>query len=227
MALTQWRATLQVTFPCVAPVPVQPLIHTLRSALLHHQAVAQANPEQARLSLAELMALHGTASSHVLLLLMALLTLVPLAGAGNVLGLGMLLIAWAWWHQREAVQLPSKLGAVRLNARWSRRCLAVLLWLYLAAARCLRPRWGAWLHPWTRYGWSVWIALMVAVIYLPLPLGNVLPSLSLVLMSLGWMFRDGLALLLSTLFGASALAYTVLLWQVAEAAWQQLAAWWS
>jgi hypothetical protein len=226
MALTQWWRKIKTLHFCGPFVPVQSLITALRTALLQHQAAEHACPEQARLSLAELMALHGAASSHVLLLLMALLTLVPLAGAGNVLGVGMLLIAWAWWHQREAVQLPSKVGAVRLNARWSRRCLGVLLWLYQAAARFLRPRWTGLLHPWTRYGWSLWIAMMVAVIYLPLPLGNVLPSLSLVLMSLGWMFRDGLALLLSTLFGASALAYAVFLWHVAEATWRQLAAWW-
>jgi len=209
------------------PVPVQSLIDALRSALLRHQAVAQTAPEQARLSLADLMALHGAASSPVLLLLMALLTLVPLAGAGNVLGLGMLVIAWAWCHQHDAVRLPPRVGAVRLNARWSGRSLSVLLWLYEGAARCLRPRWGGLLHPWTRYGWSVWIALMVAVIYLPLPLGNVLPSLSLVLMSLGWIFRDGLALVLSTVLGASAMAYTVFLWQVAELAIQRLLGFWN
>lgn len=207
-------------------MPVDSLIPALRMALLQHAQALQAAPDAARLSLSELMALHGEASIHVLLLLMALLSMVPLAGAGNVMGLGMLCIAWAWCQQRAAVHLPARVGAVRLNARWSRRCLGLLLWLYEVAARCLRPRWGMWSHPWTRYGWSVWITLMVAVIYLPLPLGNVLPSLSLVLMSLGWMFRDGLALLLSTLFGASALAYTVILWQVAEAVLHQLAAWW-
>jgi len=36
-----------------------------------------------------------------------------------------------------------------------------------------------------------------------------LPSLSLVLLSLGWMFRDGLALLLSTAIGLAGVAYGV------------------
>lgn len=34
-----------------------------------------------------------------------------------------------------------------------------------------------------------------------------LPSLSLVLLSLGWMFRDGLALMLSTATGLAGVAY--------------------
>ena len=48
---------------------------------------------------------------------------------------------------------------------------------------------------------------MGLVIFVPLPFGNVLPSLSLVLLSLGWMFRDGLALLLSTVSGFAGVAY--------------------
>jgi len=64
----------------------------------------------------------------------------------------------------------------------------------------------------------LWIVLMGFLIFLPIPFGNVLPSLSLVSLCLGWMFRDGLALVLSTLFGVAALAVTAtfsqLLWQM-------------
>jgi hypothetical protein len=44
-----------------------------------------------------------------------------------------------------------------------------------------------------------------------LPLGNVLPSLSLVLLGLGWMFRDGLAMLLATAVGAAAVGFAILM----------------
>lgn len=44
-----------------------------------------------------------------------------------------------------------------------------------------------------------------------LPLGNVLPSLSLVLLGLGWMFRDGLAMLLATVVGVAAVGFAVLM----------------
>ena len=87
--------------------------------------------------------------------------------------------------------------------------------MYETSQRCLRPRW-AWLsHAGTRPWWGAWIALMGAVIFLPLPLGNVLPSLSLILLSLGWMARDGLALLASSVVGVAALAYTASLGHVA------------
>ena len=183
----------------------------LRRAAREHAVCARvptADPADLRLNLAELLRLHGDSSTAVVLMLMALLTVVPIAGAGTVLSLGILAIAWGWARGHDSVDLPQRLGALSLNARWTGRCLHGLAWMYEKSNRWLRPRWPVWSHGATRWGWGVWIALMGAVIFLPLPLGNVLPSLSLILLSLGWMFRDGLALAVSALTGCAALAYT-------------------
>jgi hypothetical protein len=59
----------------------------------------------------------------------------------------------------------------------------------------LRPVWGA------------WIALMAALVFIPMPLGNVLPAVSLVMLSLGWMTRDGVALMLAGMAGLVAIIY--------------------
>jgi len=187
------------------------LARALRRAAREHAVSARApvaDPTNLRLNLAELLRLHGDSSTAVVLMLMALLTVVPIAGAGTVLSLGILAIAWGWARGHDSVDLPERLGALSLNERWTSRCLHGLAWMYERANRWLRPRWSIWSHGATRWGWGVWIALMGAVIFLPLPLGNVLPSLSLILLSLGWMFRDGVALLVSALTGLAALAYT-------------------
>lgn len=187
------------------------LAQSLRRAARAHAASAQAqstNTAGLRLDLAELLRLHGDSSTAVVLLLMALLTVVPIAGAGTVLSLGILAIGWGWARGHDSMNLPSRLGALSLNERWTGRCLHGLAWVYEQANRWLRPRWSVWSHGATRWGWGAWIALMAAVIFLPLPLGNVLPSLSLILLSLGWMFRDGLALMASALVGGAALLYT-------------------
>lgn len=187
------------------------LAQSLRSAAHAHTASARAqpaDPADLRLNLAELLQLHGDNSTAVVLMLMALLTVVPIAGAGTVLSLGIVVIAWGWARGHDSVDLPDRLGALSLNERWTSRCLHGLAWMYEQANRWLRPRWTLWSHSATRWCWAVWIALMAAVIFLPLPLGNVLPSLSLILLSLGWMFRDGLALMGSALVGSAALAYT-------------------
>ncbi len=186
------------------------LARALRRAAREHAVSARAPVADAadlRLNLAELLRLHGDSSTAVVLMLMALLTVVPIAGAGTVLSLGILAIAWGWARGRDTVDLPDRLGALSLNERWTGRCLHGLAWMYERANRWLRPRWSVWSHSATRWGWGVWIALMAAVIFLPLPLGNVLPSLSLILLSLGWMFRDGIALAVSALTGCAAIAY--------------------
>ena len=193
------------------------------------RAAADGSP---RLSLDDLLQLHGNASSAVLLLVLAVLCVVPVYGIGTALGLAILVIAWQWRQradldepgQGQATGIwPARLGAVRLDETWSTRCLHGLAWMYGTAGRWLRRRWTLLHHRHTHAWWGLWIALMALLIVLPLPLGNVLPSLSLVLLSLGWMFRDGLALLLSTVVGSGAVAFAWvsahLLVEMGSAAW--------
>lgn len=177
-----------------------------------------------RLSLRELLQLHGQDSGAVLLMLMALLSTLPVAGAGTVLSLGIFALAWAWLRGRDSLTLPERLGALTLNATWTRRCLHSLAWTYERAERWLRPRWTTLSHARARFWWALWIALMAVLIFLPLPLGNVLPGTSLMLLSLGWLFRDGLALLLSAATGMAGVGYAVSVGHLAVAAWQHMGA---
>ena len=177
-----------------------------------------------RMSLADLLGLHGEESPAVLLLVLSVLCVVPVYGVGTTLSLAILLMAWRWSRLVQVGErtapgsaLPQRLGRLRLDETWSRRCLHGLAWLYTTAGRCLRARWTLLCHPRTGPWWGVWIALMGVVIFLPLPFGNVLPSISLVLLSLGWMFRDGLALLASAVVGSGAVAFT---WAFGHLVWE-------
>jgi hypothetical protein len=178
-----------------------------------------------RLSLRELLQLHGDHSGAVLLMLMALLCTVPIAGAGTVLSFGLFALAWAWLRGRDSLHLPDRLAGLQLSATWTRRCLHSLAWTYERAERWLRPRWQALCHARTRFWWALWIALMAALIFLPLPLGNVLPGTSLMLLGLGWLFRDGLALLLSAATGMVGVGYAISVAHLALTAWQHVGGW--
>lgn len=204
------------------------LANTLRQAAQPADTPAgSSEPAGLRLSMAELVRLHGEASGPVLLMLMAVLATLPVAGAGMVLSLGIFLLASTWLRGMDNMPLPERLGRVTLNETWTRRCLHGLAWIYEQADRWLRPRWTHWSHRRLRPVWGVWIALMAALIFIPLPLGNVLPAISLVLLSLGWMFRDGLALLLAGVAGVAATAYAVslshLVMELVQRGWAQLA----
>ena len=189
------------------------------------RSAAQDSAGELRLSLRELLHLHGDGSGAVLLMVMALLSTVPIAGAGTVLSFGMLALAWAWLRGRDTMHLPDRLAQLTLNATWTRRCLHGLAWTYERADRWLCPRWQALCHARSRFWWAMWIGLMAVLILLPLPLGNVLPGLSLILLSLGWLFRDGLAMLVSAATGLGALGYAVTFGHLALAAWHHAGAW--
>jgi len=182
------------------------LAATFRRAVRNEARTGGAGRE---LTLPQLLHLHGEASAAVLLMILAVLSGIPVAGLGTVLGFVILAVAWRWHSGMDASVLPERLGRVALSAPWSRRCLRFLAWTYASANRFLKARWTALSHRSTHPWWGAWIALMGLLILLPVPLGAVLPSLSLVLLSLGWMFRDGLALLLSAAVGWGALGYAV------------------
>ena len=81
------------------------------------------------LSLQQLLAMHGQATMAVLLILLALITTVPVAGAGMLFSLGILAWAWRWARHQEAPRLE-RLRALRLNPRAAYRCLRSLAWMY-------------------------------------------------------------------------------------------------
>lgn len=203
---------------------------TLRLAATFRRAERRRGAEgtqAARLSVGELLRLHGQDSAAVLLLVLAMLSVTPLAGLGTLLSLVILVLAMRWHRGPDSRIVPERLGQLRLTEAWTGRCLRFLGWLYAVAGRRLRVRCTALMHPRAHAAWGAWIALMAVLILLPLPLGNVLPGASLVLLSLGWMFRDGLALLASAVVGAAALAFALLMSHLllasAQAAWAWLA----
>lgn len=160
-----------------------------------------------RLSVTDLLRMHGDDSAAVLLLVLAMLCVTPIAGVGTLLGSVMIAIAWRWHHGTDARMLPERLGRVTLSETWTRRCLHALAWTYATADRRLKARWCVLCHRGTHDWWRLWIVAMAVLILLPLPLGNVLPALSIVMLSLGLMFRDGVMLLMSTAVGAGAIGF--------------------
>ena len=166
------------------------------------------------LTIGDLLRLHGEDTPALVLMLLALVSVMPVAGAGMVLSLGVFAIAWRWRQGGRAVTLPERLRRLPLGPTGTRRSLRLLAWLYARTGRCLRPRWSGLAGPGLAGAWSLWLGAMGFLIFLPLPLGNVLPAASLVLFSLGWMFRDGLALVASLAVGALATAFALVVGHV-------------
>lgn len=164
------------------------------------RAAAEALEDQP-LRLQQLFRLHGRAGPGALLVVLTVPCLLPLPGAGTLMSLGLAALAWMIWRHFPRLVMPRRVGRLQLSAPMARRALHTLAWLYEQAARVMRARLRWWVQP----GHRVWLAPLVAamalVIFLPIPFGNVLPAVALLLIGLGLVFEDGLALLSGAALG--------------------------
>jgi hypothetical protein len=152
---------------------------------------------------------HGNASMAMLLVVLAIPAMIPVPGVpvGAIMSFGMYAIAVAMLMGVETVRLPRRLGEVKFSVKVARHILHRLAWLYDHTGRHARPRLD-WLAGHKARRWlGVFVALMATVIFLPIPLGNIVPGAALVVLALSLMFMDGLGVLISLAVGGLAFGY--------------------
>lgn len=157
-----------------------------------------------RVELQHLLDAHGRGGQGTMLLLLAAPCMLPVPGVGSLLGWGLVALAWTMWCGQHAHGLPERVARMTLPRLWARRVLALLARVYAAAARLSRPR----LSNLALLGARTWMPLLVAwmaiLIIMPIPFGNILPAIALMLLGLGLVFLDGL--LVAAAIGAAGLA---------------------
>lgn len=161
-----------------------------------------------RVSMQTLAQAHGPAAQGTLLLLMAGPCLLPVPGVGTVLGFGMAALAIAMWRGHACAGLPQRVAELELPRRWAQRVLMTLASAYATAGRYARARLSHLASPGRRSATAAAIGLMAVIVVLPIPFGNFLPALSMMLIGLGLVFRDGVAVILGQVTAALALVVT-------------------
>jgi hypothetical protein len=188
------------------------MTQALYQRLEHHAAEMDDQP----ITFGALAQAHGPALPGSLLVLVSAPCALPIPGVGNVLVVTMMIMALAMWRGEDWTVLPSRLARLEMSARAARWVLRLLARVYRLAGRwscerlchltVLQRR--TWLAP--------KVALMGAVIFLPLPFGNVLPALAVVVLGVGIAFRDGLAVLFAVGLALASVAYAA---AMAAGAW--------
>lgn len=156
-------------------------------------------------SLRQLAQLLGKGSQGFMLVLLAIPCLLPIPGSGTAFSVGLAALAWIMWRHFPRLALPRRMARLRLSPTLARRVLLSLAWVVEQGARFLRPRMGWWVAPVHRYWLAPMVGLMALMIFLPIPFGNVLPAVALVLLGLAIVFADGLALWLAVAIASLAL----------------------
>jgi hypothetical protein len=164
-------------------------------------------------TLANLLQAHGPAAGGSLLMLLAIPCLLPIPGAGTVLGCGVLALAVAMWRGHPEAVLPPRVADLRLSRESARRVLTMLACVHGLAERIATSRLAHLVPAWTSAWLALTVAAMAVLVILPIPFGNVLPALALTLLGIGLVFRDGVAVLLGavTAVGTTALMVTLAL----------------
>lgn len=139
---------------------------------------------------------HRPQVREALLVLLGTLCLCPVPGVGTVVGAAIFAMAVMSWRGAGDISLPSRFGDFGLSRVRATRVLRTLARIHEVAERTHQPRWRALVDRLPDRVMSAAAALMGLLVALPIPLGNLLPGLALILAGLGLLRRDGLSLLL-------------------------------
>jgi hypothetical protein len=160
----------------------------------------------------------GEQAVGILLVAIAVPAIIPAPGIplGAVFGSVLVIIACRMATSRAGLKLPRWLAQVRLGALvitlLSRRGPALLRRI----EHRLRPRASLLVSGRSKPPLALVMALMGVLIALPIPFGNTLPGLSVILMGLGLAIGDGLAvlgaLILAVLATGTSIALTWAAW---------------
>ena len=161
-----------------------------------------------RVSMRAMAQAHGPEAHGTLLLLLAMPCLLPVPGVGTVLGLGMAALAVAMWRGHSATCLPQRVANLELPRDWAERVLIGLASAYALAGRHAKARLSHLAVSGRRSAMALAVGLMAVIVVMPIPFGNVLPALALMLIGLGLVFRDGVAVILGLLMSGVALVAT-------------------
>lgn len=133
------------------------------------------------------------------------------------MGLALMGVAILIWRSGNAgaISRPALARSLTLDATRQAQLKRTLERLQKWSGRWCRPR----LQPliqvparsWQAAVASAMVAAMGVEIFLPIPLGNLLPAATLTLLGLAWTHRDGLAVLWSLALAAVALLYPFVL----------------
>ena len=132
----------------------------------------------------------------------------PLPGISAVFGLPMLVIALQIMLQRPRLWLPQSVRRRKLNLKRLRAVgTKAAKWLK-SLERLLRPR-LVWLFtPPFEILYGALCAWLALILFLPIPFGNMLPSLSIFLLAIAMLEHDGVAALVGVVLSVASIAVT-------------------
>jgi hypothetical protein len=133
---------------------------------------------------------------------------IPMPGISAIFGLPMLVIALQITARKKRLWLPEGLRKRDMNReRFKKIATAAIRWMKRIEF-FLKPRWVWLCHPVLQSFYGLICAWLALMLILPIPFGNVLPSLSISVLALALLERDGIAVIVGLILSCVSIVLT-------------------
>ena len=166
-----------------------------------------------KLSIAEVVDAFGERGIGAMILMLSLMAILPWPPGGKaVFGLPIIILAGELAVRRTTLWLPGWMMRASIDRSAYRRALARAIKPVRFIENLTRPRLSVMTTPVGEIAIGAASVFLAAMMALPIPFGDMLPAIGLILLSLGLMQRDGLMVLGGWVFVAISAGYLALVW---------------
>jgi hypothetical protein len=155
-------------------------------------------PEHERATVGELVAKLDERAHALVLLLLAAPNLTPgpsMPGFSTIFGVPLCIVAFEMIMGRRALRMPRFLARISIPRRRIASFIVKLEPLLNRIERVLKPRRPSFGSPAATRGVGLACLLLAVLLSLPIPVFSLLPALALVIVALGLLARDGVAVI--------------------------------
>jgi len=164
-------------------------------------------PEHERATVGELVAKLDERGHALVLLLLAAPNLTPgpsMPGFSTIFGVPLCIVAFEMIQGRRTLRLPRFLARISIPRRRIANFIVKLEPLLRRVERVLKPRGPVFDGPAATRGLGMACVLLAVLLSLPIPVFSLLPALALVIVALGLLARDGIAVICGLGLGLAA-----------------------
>lgn len=166
-----------------------------------------------RVAIGDVLRRLGSRGFGLALIGLSLPAMIPIPGPfGMIVGCCLVLVAWQMLGGRRRLVLPSLLARRRVTVGGLRQVIArAAPWLDRLETAMRRNRWRSLTGRLSRVLTGAPVLVLAIVLALPIPFGNIGPVISLIVIGLALMTRDGLALMVGLALTLATVAWTAVL----------------
>ncbi|MFO0389618.1 MAG: exopolysaccharide biosynthesis protein [Alphaproteobacteria bacterium] len=172
--------------------------------------IMKSSEEKDQVSVGEFIAALGDRSFCLAVLVFSLPNSLPVPGIpgfSTITGLPITFIAMQMVLGRKSLWLPKKIAAKRFSSRGLAKMLAKAIPTVERLEKLLKPRWLPLTSSIGERFLGVLMVVLSLIIALPIPGGNFLPGLSMSLVALAMLERDGMFLLFAATFAIAGIIF--------------------